>query len=295
MSWAWRVISLFREETTWQLLGTGLPLAAAAFGLLSLRSTVCADDRPAGSSLAPVITLSDGKLSVDLRDADLADVLQETATNAGFQLTISGQLRHVTAVFTALSLEAGIRRLVQEHELMLVYGPAPGDGTGRTLLEVHVFAGSPAPDPQQTATALAEIDQLLGLGGDQRSVGRLTELLSVAADPTVRARAAWALGRVRAPTGGMALTQALADQDARVRLQAAFALRGLQGVQAIPALAALLLHDPDVTVRRAVAGAFGTLPDASAIAALTAALADVDPSVRLQATRALQRQGVAPL
>jgi hypothetical protein len=159
MSWGWRLISLLRK--TWRLLGIGLALTAAALGLLSLRSTVCAEDRSAASPVAPVIALSDGKLSVDLRDADLADVLQQIATRAGFQLTTSGQLRRVTAVFTAVSLEEGIRRLVQDHELMLVYRPADVDGTGGTLVEVHVFAASAAPDPVQTAAALAEINQLL--------------------------------------------------------------------------------------------------------------------------------------
>jgi len=280
------------DGATWRVLGMGLALVAAAFGLLSLRSAAYAEERPVDPSAVPAIALSDGKLSVDLRDADLLGVLQEIATRAGFQLTTSGQLRRVTAVFTDVSLEEGIRRLVQDHELMLVYRPADVDGTGGTLVEVHVFAASAGPDPVQTAAALAEINRLLGSGSDQRNVRRLTELLSLAADPTVRARAAWALDRIRAPAGGAALTQALSDAAAQVRIQAAYALRGLQGVQAIPALASLLLYDPDVAVRRAVAGVLGALRDASAIPALRAALADTDPSVRQQATRALQRQGV---
>ncbi len=282
-----------RSEATWRVLGMTVALTAAVLGLSSLRSTACAEEeRSAGSSPVPVIAFSEGKLSVDLRDADLANVLQQIATRASFQLTTSGQLRRVTAVFTAVSLEEGLRRLVQDHELMLVYRPAEvGRGAGK-LVEVHVFAASPSPNPLQTATALAEINQLLRSGGDQRNVGRLTELLSFAADPTVRARAAWALGRIGAPAGGTALAQALSDETAQVRIQAALALRGLQGVQAIPALAGLLLRDPDVTVRRAAVGALGTLREASAISALRAALADPDASVRQQATQALQRQGV---
>ena len=63
-------------------MGIGLALTAAALGLLSLRSMVCAEDRSAGSSLAPVIALNGGKLSVDLRDADLAAVLRQIATRA---------------------------------------------------------------------------------------------------------------------------------------------------------------------------------------------------------------------
>jgi hypothetical protein len=82
MSRGWRLISLLREEAMSRLLGIGLALTAAALGLLSLRSTVCAEGRSTGSSLAPVIALSNGKLSVDLRDADLADVLQQIAPRA---------------------------------------------------------------------------------------------------------------------------------------------------------------------------------------------------------------------
>jgi hypothetical protein len=271
-------------------------LAAAAFGLGSPRTAAGAEERLDDPSRVAAIAFNDGKLSVDLRDADLADVLQQIAVRAGFQLTTSGPLRRVTAVFTDVSLEEGIRRLVRDHELMLVYRPAKADRAAGRLVEVHVFAAAAAPDPVQPAAALAEINQMLRQmlrsGSDQRTVARLTELLSLAADPPVRARAAWALGKVRAPAGATALAQALSDQAAQVRIQAAFALRGIQGLQAIPALAGLLLRDPDATVRRAVAGALGTLRDASATEALRAALADADLSVRQQATQALRGQGV---
>jgi hypothetical protein len=292
MSWGRRLLPLLRGEATWRLLGIGLALTATALGLLSLRSTVCAEDRSFGSSLVPVIAFNDGKLSVDLREADLAEVLQQIATRAGFQLTTSGQLRRVTVVFTAVTLEEGLRRLVQDHELMLVYRQAEVGRAAGKLVEVHVFAASPSRDPLQTAAALAEINQLFRSGGGQRNVGRLAELLSFAPDPTVRARAAWALGRTGAPAGETALAQALSDQAVQVRIQVAYALGGLQGVRAIPALGGLLLGDPEVTVRQAAARALGTLREASAITALRAALADPDLSVRQQVTRALQRQGV---
>jgi len=82
MSWGWRLISLLREEATWRLVGIGLALTAAALGLLSLRSTVGAEGCSVDSSLLRSIASSDGKLSVDLRDADPADVLQQIAPRA---------------------------------------------------------------------------------------------------------------------------------------------------------------------------------------------------------------------
>jgi hypothetical protein len=281
-----------RGGATRRLPGAGFALAAAAFAVLWLRPAVSAEERPLDPSLAPAITLSDGKLSVELRDADLEDVLQEIARRAGFHLTTSGQLRRVTAALTGVSLEDGLRRLVQDHELMLVYRPAERGGAAGALVEVHVFAALPAPDPAQTAASLAEVNRLLRRRGDRQSVARLTDLLSASPDPAVRARAAWALGRTRAPAGAATLTKALSDPAAPVRMHAALALRGLQGVQAIPALASLLLQDPDAIVRRAAATALGSLRDASAIPPLRAALGDADLSVRQQATQALRRQGV---
>lgn len=279
------------NEATSRFVAIGVVLAATVFGSPSLGTTVCAQERSADSPV-PALVFSEGKLSANLRDADLEHVLRQVAERADFQLTTSGPLKRVTAVFIRVSLEEGLRRLVQDHELMLVYRPSGDARVGGTLVEVHVFAASASSNPAPASATFGEINQLLRSGGGERGLGRLTELLSSAADVPVRARAAWALGRIGGRAAGPALVRALSDGAPEVRIQAVYAFRRVQGLQAIPALADVVLRDPEASVRRAAVGALGSLRDPSAISALRAAAADPDHEVRQQATRALRRQGV---
>ena len=243
----------------------------------------------------PVVTVEPGRVTVDVRDAELADVLSALATRADFELETTGSLGRVTAGFTAASVEQALRRLVQDHEMMLVYGP-PRDGGEAQLLHVEVFAGAP---PSRVAggsvsnvasaersALLAEIRRLARASGDPQAVTRLTEL-SGAEDATVRARAVSTLARIGGASAAPVLAQALRDPSPQVRVQAIYSLRP-QGASAIPAVSGLLLGDPDVTVRRAAARMLRGLPDAEAISALGAAVHDQDPVVRREATRALQ-------
>ena len=115
-------------------------------------------------------------------------MLQEIATRAAFDLKTSGQLGRVTATFTGVPLEEGLRRLAPEHELMLVYR-APSGGAAASLVEVRVFAGTRPNDPRSAAADLAEIRGLLRSSGSQEGAAQLADLLG-APDSTVRARAA---------------------------------------------------------------------------------------------------------
>jgi HEAT repeat protein len=78
-----------------------------------------------------------------------------------------------------------------------------------------------------------------------------------------RAKAAYALGyRVGgvkpSPDAVPALTEALKDDDAHVRMEAVHALAGIRDKTTIPALLALLKREQDADVRADVAGAFGS-------------------------------------
>ncbi len=267
-------------------------VALTAAVSLSLNGAARADDCSLDSSCAGAVTFHDGKLSVHVQDAELSEVLRQVAAVAGFQLKTTGQLGRVTEAFTDVSLEGGLRRLVRDHELMLVYRPSPASEIGGKLVEAHVFAGSPHHGPAETAAALAEINQLLRLGRNESNVARLSEFLSWS-DPVVRTRAAQALGMIGGPAAMTTLARALNDQAPQVRLQAIHALRRLRGVQAIPALTDLLQRDPEASVKSAAIATLGTFREASAVAALKAALGDADQMVRQQAALALRRQGVA--
>ena len=258
---------------------------------------------PAGPP-APSVSVEDGRLTVDARDADLAQVLREVAERADFHLEISGPLGRVTAAFTAASVEEGLRRLVQDHELMLVY--RRGEGSAEpTLFEVQVFAsgaprrGGPAvaqapPGAADTDRAmLEEISALVRQRDPEQAVPRLAQILSTAPGQVARSRAAWALARLPGPASVAALSAAaLQDSVPYVRLQAAQSLRRVAGADAIPALSSVLAGDPDPSVRRVAARGLATLRDPQAAAALSAAAGDSDASVRAEVQRGLARQGV---
>jgi hypothetical protein len=273
-----------------------LALITAATLACSLAHAVRAAEEPAASTpppAPPVIGVKDGQLTVTVRDGDLADVLRQIAEQAGFRLRTSGDLGRVTVTLEAVPLDDGLRRLTQDHELVMVYSRATPGGRETSLTEVRVFAASAAAVPPRVGSAdpssLAEIRRLLRARADPQSIARLIQLLGEAPEPSVRARAAWALGRSQAPGASEALGRAVRDPEAAVRTQAAYGLARVDGARAIPTLATLLRADPHAGVRQAAARALATLPDAAAVEALRAASADSDAGVRQEARRALQQ------
>jgi HEAT repeat protein len=86
---------------------------------------------------------------------------------------------------------------------------------------------------------------------------------------------------------------ALSDQAPAVRIQVVRALPLVEGIRAIQALQGRLLRDPDAGVRLAAARALEAVPTPSAMAALSAAASDADPSVRREIAAALQRRRAA--
>jgi HEAT repeat protein len=274
-------------------LAAGWLLAAAL-----VTGSAEAADPPAAPGAAGPVAVANGRLTLDVHDADLTQLLSEIARRAGFQLTASGSLGRVTATLNAVPVDRALQRLTREHELVLVYRP---DDQVRepALAHVRVFAaGSPrgtagaevgARDDPSGATAIAEINQLVRTRNTEQGVARLGELLDGSSDPRVRARAAWALGRLGGANAVDLLSRAVRDDSVDVRLQAAQALGQAGGDHALPALASLLQNDPDASVRRAVAGFLGTSKDPVAASALMAAANDADQSVRDEANRGLER------
>jgi HEAT repeat protein len=230
------------------------------------------------------------RLSIDVRDAELEQVLQDIASRAGFTLATSGQLGRVTAAFDDVPLEQGLRRLARDNELVFVYG-RPERGSGGHLAEVRVFGATAREAPADPESA-SDVDELLQRGDAPGNTARLSELLGSAPDSDVRARAAWALGRIGGADAETALTGALSDQSSDVRVQALYALQRVAGIDAIPAIQGALLRDSDVVVRRAAARTLGVMREPPATDALRAAAEDPDPTVRREVSRALRRHGV---
>lgn len=251
---------------------------------------------PAG---AMEVTVGEGRLSVNLRDAPLADVLRLIGQQARLKVNLVGQLRTpITGTFTNLPLESGIRRLTRGHSSSFAYGPPPHPGHAARLTEIWIIESSPAvpADPRARAARLASVGSL-GQRRDDWAVAELSGILAQDPDPVVRTRAALALSRPGDARATPALTAALGDQQPSVRIQAVHGLQRVGGERTAEALGRVLLSDPDPSVRRAAAWALASLRGAAAGSALgTAMSADGDASVRRAAAAAYRRweQAVRP-
>ncbi|MFQ5828840.1 MAG: HEAT repeat domain-containing protein [Candidatus Methylomirabilia bacterium] len=277
-----------------------IPLAArAAIIFLAAHAPNVYAPSSADAQQAPAtaihVVVEDGLLTVDVRDMPLADVLRAIGEEAGLKVSIRGNITtRVTRSFTDIPLEEGIRRLARGHSVALFHS-APQAGAGAAVLtEVWVLESSPGQtvrtrvDPRERATQLRTV-RALARRRDEAAAAELARILSQAADPIVRSRAAAALGQVGSVQAATALTTALSDQAPAVRIQAVRALRRVEGERAIQALRGVLIGDRDARVRRVAARALGALSSEDARWALEAASSDPGESVRREVARALAR------
>jgi HEAT repeat protein len=141
------------------------------------------------------------------------------------------------------------------------------------------MATSPA---KEAADTLGEI-------GDAAVPGLIRQLGH--GDWRVRKFAAYGLGeaepRMERTQAVTALGERLADANAEVRDQSAWALGEIEDAAAIPALGGALRQDSDPRVRRRAAWAMGEIEHASAVEALVSVMTDPDLELRKQAVWAL--------
>jgi type II secretory pathway component GspD/PulD (secretin) len=98
----------------------------------------------------PVIEVRDGKLSVDLADAEIGSVISEIAHKLNFQVEINRTVynKKVTTRFSDLDVEQGIRRLLtlaKENNYLFRY-----DTAGK-LSKVELYAETPSSMMRQPA------------------------------------------------------------------------------------------------------------------------------------------------
>jgi len=136
-------------------------------------------------------------------------------------------------------------------------------------------------DPRRRANAAYALGEFLAAPG----VEACATAIGRDGDPTVRAAAASALGRLN-DDGRGALTKALGDADARVKLSALGSAGRVNTFTDIAAVARLT-GDADVQVRRRSADLLGSMRAKDAVDGLIALTKDADAGVRNSAAHAL--------
>ncbi len=253
------------------------------------------------------VTVEDGVLAVNVRDARLEDVLRAIAERAGLRLRLAGDLGPpITAWFT-LRLEEGLRHLVVDNSLIMIYEPARGQAGQLMLAEIlvsgspdgHVVTVEPAVkeisldriyDGLDRKSKLRAVRELHGLD-DDAAIEDLAIVLAQESDPKVRRLAAFGLGDTGDEKALATLIPALSDKDRSVRFQAIHGLAKIGGEEAAEALAtALSDHDPAVRLQTVLA--LQRIGDVGTVGVLTKVLGeDKDLEVRRVTVRTLERMG----
>jgi type II secretory pathway component GspD/PulD (secretin) len=95
------------------------------------------------------VTVHQGRLSVDLWEADLREVLAQIHQQAGIPIRVSPGPAHTVSVqFTDVVLDHGLRQLLRLASRSYAMRYAPGPTGEVTLAEVQVFTKAPAGEAQ---------------------------------------------------------------------------------------------------------------------------------------------------
>jgi HEAT repeat protein len=131
-----------------------------------------------------------------------------------------------------------------------------------------------------------------GLGEAEPQMERVQAVIALGerladANAEVRDQCAWALGEIEDAAAVPALAGALRqDSDPRVRRRAAWAMGEIEHSSAVEALVSVMT-DPDLELRKQVVWALGEIESGLAVDGLVRALADTEVSIRKQAAWAL--------
>jgi len=176
----------------------------------------------------------------------------------------------------------------------------PSHDVRATALNALVSLGEA--DARQLASAAVDDEsgfvrsiaiKLLGDLKAEESTAALVRRLRVDPDPIVRQRAAESLTRFGNEQASDGLRQGLSDPMKVVRLACVKGVRRLQPVDAVPALARLVLEDSMWEIRVQAAGALGRFGGAEIRPVLEKALDDPNEFVRSAASNALKAHAAA--
>jgi hypothetical protein len=125
-----------------------------------------ADTRPRSAATGPSVVVHDGRLSVDLQDADLGAVLAQIGRQAGIRMSAGPSAgKRVSARFADVELEAGLRRLLRLASLSHLFLYTQGLAGSVAISEVRVLGEGKEPAPRP-ATVVAP-----GLQNNKQNAG----------------------------------------------------------------------------------------------------------------------------
>jgi hypothetical protein len=285
----------------------------------------------AGQALAGVEVQIEGeRISADLSQVPIADVLTAVAEQTGARLSIRGDLGTVRPqAFSRVPLADALPQLVQPNGVLLQF--APVEGGGRRLVAIRAVApgaigqpntaaapGAAPPNLRQTRishrdprrglpgglwdydkgeAALPDVEKRISQLGDiartrgQAATAAITYVLVADPDPQVRTAAIRYLATLQSsPEGRQALTQAVADADPQVRTEALRMLSQDPRNKPVALLAQVIKGDADRQVRLAAIETLSGSDGELAQAVLRGALDDPDAELREAAKQAMARR-----
>lgn len=98
------------------------------------------DTRQRSAAKGLYVVVQEGRLSVDLQEADLGEVLTQVGRQAGIRISSGPSSgKRVSARFASVELEEGLRRLLRLASLSHIFLYANGPGGTVTISEVRVL------------------------------------------------------------------------------------------------------------------------------------------------------------
>ena len=256
------------------------------------------------------VEVRNGLVSLDVRNAPLADVIREIGEVAGFETVVQGSLdTQITRSLTEMPVYDAVRRLARETIFVIIHAPDASGAEAASINEIRLYRSTlgqpPLPrvitvpegvDPELLAGLSADdarervrAVQKLGRTGEESALAVFERVIRQDDDPMVRGQAAAALGKFGSERAIPALQAALDDLEQSVRVQAVRGLGHIGGESSARILGELLLNDADGRVRRTAAWSLGQVDDELARSYLKAASRDPDSAVRQTASQSLGR------
>lgn len=241
---------------------------------------------PMGAESGQAIRVSNGLLSISVKNRTLGSVLNEISRQSGIAFHVSGEIaaRRVSLTLQGVPFDKGLAQVLSDFDSVHYFGAQ--NSSARGLQAVWVY-----PQGQGLASARENERASAGQRSDTGTAYRSPMQQAADVDPAIRAQALSALAEGSEPgvdpaAARAALQAALSDADPQVRAQA---LNGLVSTDRDAAFAYQLqgLRDADPAVRLM---AVGTLEaQGQGMALLQAALNDPDAEVRQAARLQLEQ------